>query len=56
MRYRDFLLSHSDDPREDLYGHATDELTMYLYGRLDRILGEVWGDMPTVQHRYPEKP
>jgi hypothetical protein len=41
-RYRHFLLGNSTDSLEDLEGHITDEVTLYLYARLDEIAERVW--------------
>ncbi len=51
-RYRDHLLQTASEPREDLWGHITDEMTLHLYERLDRATEDVWG----VNHGQLPKP
>ncbi len=41
------MLSTTNELREDLYGHVTEELTFYLYRRFNRILAEVWQMTPS---------
>jgi hypothetical protein len=40
-KYREFLLTGEDTP-EDLLNHITDEVSVWMYNRMDKIAYGVW--------------